>query len=72
MADDVDFATRLADAHLERSIDAARASVPVGEPGECDGCGEDMPRLVEGRCGFCRDGRNPPPSWYAEREAANA
>ncbi|MBB3910871.1 hypothetical protein GGQ81_001472 [Sphingomonas desiccabilis] len=25
--------------------------------GECGECGEDMPRLVHGRCGFCRDGR---------------
>lgn len=69
MADDVDFATDLVAANLEKSISAARAPVPAGEPGECDECGEEMPRLVEGRCGFCRDGRRPPLSWYEAREA---
>jgi hypothetical protein len=59
MADDVDHATDLADQHLEHSLRAARAAVPVGEPGECEQCGEDMPRLVNGRCGYCRDGRKP-------------
>lgn len=70
MADYVDHATVLADAHLEKSIIAARAPVPVGAPGECAQCGEDMPRLVRGRCGFCRDGRVPPPSWFEAREAS--
>ncbi len=60
MADDVDQATRLADEHLARSLAAARAPVPAGEPGECRECGEDMPRLVNGRCGYCRDGRRRP------------
>jgi len=31
--------------------------IPVGEPGECDLCGEDMPRLVDGVCCPCRDRR---------------
>lgn len=69
MADDVDFATELNAAHLEKSISAARAPVAAGIAGECDECGEDMPRLVHGRCGFCRDGRRPPPGWYETREA---
>lgn len=29
--------------------------IPPGIPGECDKCGEDMPRLVEGICCRCRD-----------------
>lgn len=62
MADIVDFATDLQQEHLERSIRAARAPIPVGVAGECQQCGEDMPRLVEGRCAPCRDGRNPPPA----------
>ncbi len=57
MADPVDEANEVAAAQLARSIAAARAPVPAGEPGECDDCGEDMPRLVNGRCGYCRDGR---------------
>lgn len=58
MADEVDRATEIADAHLAHSITAARAAVPVGVPGECNDCGDDSPRLVHGRCARCRDGRN--------------
>ena len=57
MADQIDEANEIAEEHLKRSLVAARAPIPVGEPGECEECGEQMPRLVEGRCGFCRDGR---------------
>lgn len=59
MADDVDFATELVADNLEKSIRAARAPIPVGVAGECDACFEDMPRLVNGKCGYCRDGRGP-------------
>lgn len=31
------------------------ASIPKGEPGECEKCGEDSPRLVNGVCARCRD-----------------
>lgn len=57
MADEIDRANEIADEHLARGIAAARVPIPVGEPGECEECGEDMPRLVDGRCGYCRDGR---------------
>lgn len=58
MADEIDLATDLAQQHLDRSLRAVRAaSIPAGVPGECEDCGEDMPRLVNGLCGFCRDGR---------------
>lgn len=57
MADPVDIAAEIVEAELERSIAAARAPVPVGAPGECENCGDDMPRLVNGWCGYCRDGR---------------
>lgn len=57
MADTIDEANALAEQHLERSLRAARQPIAVGAPGECEGCGEDMPRLVHGLCGFCRDGR---------------
>lgn len=68
MADAVDFATDLVADKLDQQIRVARAPIATGEPGECDECGEDMPRLVEGRCGFCRDGRRPPLSWYEARD----
>nr|WP_221239982.1 conjugal transfer protein TraR [Sphingomonas abaci] len=43
--------------HLRASLAAARQPVAIGTPGECQKCGDDMPRLVGGLCGFCRDGR---------------
>lgn len=57
MADEIDRANALAEADLERSIRAARQPIPAGVPGECDNCGDNMPRLVNGLCGYCRDGR---------------
>ena len=57
MSDQADDANELVDEHLKRSLAAARRPIPAGEPGQCEECGEDMPRLVQGRCGFCRDGR---------------
>jgi hypothetical protein len=56
MADDMDLAATIADQHLARSINAARKPVPAGAPGICDECGDDMPRLIGGRCAPCRDG----------------
>ncbi len=55
MADAADFATVLERQHLERSLAAARQPVPAGEPGECEDCGDDSPRLIDGRCAPCRD-----------------
>jgi len=57
MADEVDLANDIAAADLARGIRAARQPIPVGVPGECEQCGDEMPRLVNGRCGYCRDGR---------------
>ena len=31
------------------------AEIPKGVAGECDLCGEDMPRLINGVCAPCRD-----------------
>lgn len=39
----------------ENSIRAQAAKIPVGEPGDCDHCGETFTRLVNGLCGRCRD-----------------
>lgn len=55
MADAADMAQPLEEEHLARSLAAARAPVPAGEPGECESCGNDSPRLVRGRCARCRD-----------------
>lgn len=57
MADFGDEAQAVQELHLRNSLANARAKVPVGLPGECERCGEDMPRLVHGLCAPCRDGR---------------
>ena len=51
-----------ADYYIESVIDdhvkeAMRkcAEIPVGTPGDCQGCGEYFSRLVDGMCGWCRD-----------------
>ncbi|AJP72279.1 hypothetical protein [Sphingomonas hengshuiensis] len=55
MADVVDHAQRLAEAHLARSLAAARVPVVAGVPGICGDCGEDSARLVDGLCAPCRE-----------------
>ncbi len=57
MTDIVDMAGEIEREHLARAIAAARVPIPAGAPGECERCGEDMPRLVDGWCAPCRDGR---------------
>lgn len=58
MSDIIDVATAIEQRQLDRAVHAARAPIPEGAPGECDGCERQMPRLVGGLCGFCRDGRS--------------
>lgn len=55
MADEADRAAESSDLFLETSLAAARRPVTAGVPGECVECGEEMPRLVGGLCGYCRD-----------------
>lgn len=64
MADQMDEAVAIADAHTERSIAAARAAsaqIQRGQPGECEACLDDSPRLVLTAglmlCARCRDKR---------------
>ena len=56
--DDVDFSNERAQEHEEASIKTARiaaASIPIGEGGECQYCGYEFERIVNGACGRCRD-----------------
>lgn len=57
MPDEIDAVTEQVEASRESAIaDIVRkAKIPKGEPGECQYCFEEMPRLVNGACGFCRD-----------------
>ena len=42
------------DIQLANAMKAA-SQIPVGEAGECDGCGEYYQRTVNGLCARCRD-----------------
>jgi hypothetical protein len=64
MPDEVEMAASILDEHIARGLSRIDPTIPVGVAGECDGCGEQMPRLVNGLCGFCRDGRRPPAERY--------
>ncbi len=64
MADAADLTTELVAVELSATLSRIPHAIPPGVSGECDECGEIMPRLVGGRCGFCRDGRRPPLSAY--------
>lgn len=59
MADEADRANEQSEVWLNAALHAA-TSIPMvpGVPGECERCGDDMPRLVGGLCAPCRDGRN--------------
>ena len=58
MADEADRADdRIENAKADGISEASRAvaAMPVGAPGDCDGCGEWAGRLVDGYCAPCRD-----------------
>lgn len=59
MPDEADQAIDLAAEHLAHSLARIDAAIPAGAPGECENCGDEFARLVDGLCGFCRDGRRP-------------
>mgnify|MGYP000064796435 CR=1 FL=1 len=40
-----------------REINRQAMAMAIGEPGECDYCGNDSLRLVNGACARCRDSR---------------
>ncbi|MBD8677943.1 hypothetical protein [Sphingomonas sp. CFBP 13720] len=63
MADAADIAAVLSEVRVATGV--ARAALPIaaGVAGECDECEWWMPRLIEGRCAFCRDGRPRPADW---------
>lgn len=58
MPDIIDIANEYAAIETESSLAMVRraaAGIPAGEPGECEECGEESPRLVERLCARCRD-----------------
>jgi hypothetical protein len=57
MADEADRAQVIEEAEREQAIANAIKPLAVGVPGECDYCGEDSPRLIDGGCAPCRERR---------------
>lgn len=56
MADDLDRAADIEEAHRQANIAASRGKpFNPGKPGDCEHCGDYFVRLVGGACGFCRD-----------------
>ncbi len=48
------FIESVIDDHVKEAMRRA-AEIPIGEAGECDGCGDYFTRLVDDLCGRCRD-----------------
>ncbi len=55
MADEIDLAQQREQIDRELALAVVGGDVPAGEPGECEWCGRDLPRLIGGACGRCRD-----------------
>lgn len=58
MADEADKAGDTTEKWLALQIAAARGDIKPGNPGVCEYCGEESPRLVGGACAPCRDKYN--------------
>ena len=48
------FIESVIDDHVKEAMRRA-AEIPIGEAGECQGCGDYFTRLVDDLCGRCRD-----------------
>lgn len=55
MADEIDRANDYAQMRLDAAISNAAKDIQPGIPGECDRCGEESKRLINGVCARCRD-----------------
>ena len=58
MTDEVDRSTEDSEFLMDAQVKDIRSKVtkiPAGIAGECDKCGEEMPRLIDGNCCRCRD-----------------
>ena len=56
--DEADMAAPRIEAAISDGVSEASravAAMPIGEPGECSGCGDYFQRTVGGYCGKCRD-----------------
>lgn len=65
MADDADTASEIERAHRERALaEVRREPFEAWVAGKCEECGDETPRLVEGKCAPCREPWPPLPRRY--------
>jgi len=56
MTDEIDLANEAVERFRDMAIASAKARhMPEGSPGECEWCGEENARIVNGHCSKCRD-----------------
>jgi len=55
MADKIDVANEYYERWLKDNLSRVNREIPKGEPGVCDYCDKESPRLVDGVCARCRD-----------------
>lgn len=55
MTDEIDRAQEREELDRDLALRAAAKPMPAGDPGECEYCWRDLPRIVGGACGACRD-----------------
>lgn len=61
MDDDIDRAEERARIAVEARVSQIRANTELkGAPGECEYCGDDAPRILNGACVACRRRLNLP------------
>jgi len=53
--DEADLGNEQMEKDLNAALRAARKSLRVGVPGDCELCGEWSGRLIDGCCAPCRD-----------------
>ena len=70
MADVVDMAAEIEAENIAAALRRTAVPFVMGARGVCRECEEEMPRLVGGRCGYCRDERAPPLDRLDEPRAA--
>jgi len=55
LADEVDIANDYAERMREAALQSIIRDIPKGAPGECDECGNETARIVNGLCARCRE-----------------
>jgi len=60
MADEADIAAQLEAEHISRSLQSLPVPISGTDGGICEDCELPSPRLFDGECAWCHDGRERP------------